>query len=279
MKIFYKFIIAVLATFIVSGCSSYQEALDNASKVTTTAKSVFHMAKDNAPEDDYVLGLKIASSVISQPLYKSNHPRVTYVNNIVQTLKRYSKKPFVYEDYKVLIVKDQSFNAYALPGGIIVLHDGVFKYTYNEEELAAILGHEIGHIENNHFLQDSKVEDMSSILSFAADKKTDGKDNKILKNLLSGMKNQILNGYSVEQEAEADQTAIKLLSNAGYETRALGDVLKNLKTRTNSYGGANYPKDRLALLEQNELYFKDFKNISNKKLRERRFDKEKYERY
>ncbi|MEA3554408.1 MAG: M48 family metallopeptidase [Campylobacterota bacterium] len=284
-----KYLIVFLSLIFMFGCSSQPNSISNtmdyAKTVISGTKATTDQLKERLPEEDFKLGLSIINKVVTHETYKNDDPRVKYLNNIVHVLKKYSSKPYIYNDYKVVLLKAKSFNAYALPGGIIVVHDGIFKKTYNEDQIAAILAHEIGHIENEHFIEDKNVEDYYKISKLAL--KQTMKDKNLnnsnledkLESILSKMTNKILKGYSVEQESEADQTALKLLAKSGYETKPLTDVLKNLEKISHSYAGGNYPKNRVELIKNSDLYSSKVENISFMKSREKRFDNIKYKRY
>lgn len=284
-----KYLGVFLSLIFMMGCASQQSSISNTIDYSKTilagTKAATDQLKERLPEEDFKLGLSVLNNVVKYEAYENDEPRVKYLNNIVQVLKKYSLKPYIYNDYKVVLLKAKSFNAYAMPGGIIVLHDGVFKKTYNEDQIAAILAHEIGHIENEHFIEDEDIEDYYQISKLALKQTMKDKnlDNSNLENqldsILSKMTNNILKGYSVEQEAEADQTALRLLTKAGYETKPLTDVLRNLEKTPHSYAGGNYPKNRIELIENSDLYSSNVINLSFMKAREKRFDIVKYQRY
>jgi len=232
-------------------------------------KPVNDILTPKSPQTDYILGLNIAPYLIKDRVYDLTHPKTIYVNKILQVLKNHSYKPYLYNDYKVIIVKNSNFNAFALPGGIIIMYDGIFNNVFNEDQLAAILAHEIGHIEHSHFSKDSDKENYSKLVTMGFENKV---NDKVANNLFTKFKKNIENGYSVKEEAEADQAAIRLLYESGYNPKALRDVLEQLKKVRNSYGGANYPEDRVDRLSSS-----DFFNISKTepihvKKRERRFN-------
>lgn len=216
--------------------------------------NTFKMLKDMSPKDEYELGINFATKFIKDKLYYSKHAKVKYLNKIVNTLVMSSTRPYIYDGYKVLLVKNKNFNAYALPGGIIVVNDSLFKYLKNEDQLAAILSHEIGHIQERHNLDSINNERMNDTMkvtaALAAKNNIDsGLGQNLAFGVFSGMANSIENGYDVEHEADADALGMSLMAKAGYDPKEFITVLKKLKKIKNSYGGSKYPKDRLSRLE------------------------------
>lgn len=265
-----------LFCFIV--CLVHVNALDlkNVDHIGNT----FKILESTTPKQEFLLGKKIVAQSVTDEMYGSNSSRVKYLSTIVNSLILSSNRPYIYDGYKVILVRNKSFNAHAYPGGIIVVNDGVFKYLSNEDQLAAILAHEIGHIQEKHNLdaeKSYKAEDAMKIASILGVGKH--LDNQYVQaislGVFKGISNSIVNGYGVEQEAEADELGITLMAKAGYDPMEFINTLKKLKKITNSYGGAKYPKDRLEKLEKLvQTLDYDKKNVlAYKKSRTRRFNK------
>lgn len=95
----------------------------------------------------YALLEKFGNKVNTDP--ELNH----YVNLVGQSLAKVSSsRPQV--DYKFGIIDTDEINAFACPGGYVFVTTGLLKVVYDENELAAVLGHEIGHIEHGDGLKD-----------------------------------------------------------------------------------------------------------------------------
>ena len=70
-----------------------------------------------------------------------------YLNQLIFTLSLYSEKPF---EYRVFLLEAEEPNAFALPGGVILISTGLLDVLETEGELVAVLAHEMGHIELSH---------------------------------------------------------------------------------------------------------------------------------
>jgi len=116
-------------------------------------------------------------------------------------------------------------NAFALPGGVIVVSDELVTLATNDEEIAAVLAHELGHIERRHGLQ-SVLRNSSALLLVSAvtgDLSTLGTFSASLPFLLLQF------GYAREFEREADAFAVDLLRTAGIDPQRMADILTALE--------------------------------------------------
>ncbi len=120
-------------------------------------------------------------------------------------------------------------NAFALPGGVVVVTDDMVNLCQSQDELAGILAHEFGHIEKRHtirkVLQNAGVAvvagvilgDVSSVVVFSS-----------FPAVLASL------NYSRAMETEADDYAVRLLSSKGIPTENLAKILERLETQTGS---------------------------------------------
>lgn len=105
--------------------------------------------------DELVMGRAVAYNLLERYGNKMNNdPQLNhYVNLVGQSIaKKASNRPQV--QYKFGIIDTDEINAFACPGGYVFLTSGLMKVVYDENELAGVLAHEIGHIEKGHGLQD-----------------------------------------------------------------------------------------------------------------------------
>ncbi|MBS0632925.1 MAG: TonB family protein [Verrucomicrobia bacterium] len=116
-------------------------------------------------------------------------------------------------------------NAFALPGGIIVVTDELYQLAYNEEELAAVLAHELGHVEKRHGLQ-SVLRSSAALIVVS----TITGDLSTLTTFSGTLPFILLQyGYAREFEHEADDYAISLLRDARIDPINLARILRRLE--------------------------------------------------
>ena len=214
-------------------------AIDRMAK--QTAKAVRPMTE----QEEYYVGRAVAATILGQYRLYSNERLTAYVNAIGQTLALTSDRPSTFGGYHFAILDTEEVNALACPGGIIFINRGMLQKAKNEEDLAAILAHEVGHVNHRDGLasiQKSRWVEAVSILGAETARKLGGAETAKLVSLFQGSvddvtKTLLVNGYSREQETEADLSALIFLNRLGYNAYALIDSLE--KMAREQTGGSN----------------------------------------
>ncbi|MCO4291923.1 M48 family metallopeptidase [Solitalea sp. MAHUQ-68] len=162
--------------------------------------------------------------------YKKNtqlieNPKIiTAVNTIKQKL--FTNNHINASKIQIHVVSNDEINAFALPNGHLVLHSGLISWCNNPEELAAVMAHEIAHIEKKHIM-DKMVKEMgSSVLSALINSKQGG---EMLKQV---MQRASSTAFDRELESEADATAVTYLFNANIDPEYLATFLMRLSATT-----------------------------------------------
>ena len=223
------------------------------------AKDAFTSGGEMGPVEEYFIGRKIAARVIDEyPPVENKEELVKYVNNVGATVALGSTAPYLYHPYIFIVGESDQINAFAAPGGIIVITTAMLKFLKNEDELAAILGHEIAHVELQHGVKSVGSEKVIKLLNglgnFAVGQTSGGRLQKAAIEKLSAyvmdtILDKMRNGYGVELESEADTRGMELAFEAGYHASSMVDLIKRFKEVTGSYGGASYPEKRAHLAD------------------------------
>ncbi len=158
-----------------------------------------------------------------------NAPLQQYVNAVGQKLARASHRPGL--DYHFTVVDSPEINAFALPGGYVYITRGILAYLNSEAELAAVLGHEIGHVTARHSVQQMSAATATqvgaSILQIFVPQASGGLGDTAV-NLAGGA---LLSGYGREHELEADRLGAEYLARTGYDPQAMVKVVRVLKSQ------------------------------------------------
>lgn len=147
-----------------------------------------------------------------------------YVQRIGGTLAKSSGRPEL--DWKFTIVDTDDVNAFATLGGYVYISRGILPYMQNEAQLAAVLGHEIGHIAARHLQDRQKKSTIAGIASAATAVFT---GIPALGDLTNIAGQAIVSGYGREAELEADRLGAEYLAKTGYNPDAIIDVISTLK--------------------------------------------------
>ena len=199
------------------------------------------------PVGKFMLGRKLSAMVIGRysKLLKNSDPRVQYVRNITLTILGTSRYYGNYKDPVIIVIDDDKLvNAFAAPGGFIFISTGMLNFLENEDELAFVLAHEIGHIELDHGLN-AVIQKTSGDL-FKKGASGMGMSNSFF----GGMIDFAENGYGKDLEMEADGRGAMLAVQAGYDLNSALNVIKKLEKRTGNKHGTGYPKDRTAVIKK-----------------------------
>jgi len=130
-------------------------------------------------------------------------------------------------EFKLYIVKSEIVNAFALPGGYIVIYSGLLENTNRPEQVAGVLAHEIQHIINRHGTE-TIVKDYS--LGFLISVITS--DTQTMETTLGLAKYLGLMNYSRENEAEADKKGMKMLNEAKIDPYGMVEFFEILNNHT-----------------------------------------------
>ncbi len=237
-----SFIISILAFFLLSGCVTiYNPATQKKETLLIDTDSEVALGRDM--DRQMQRKLKILQDQEAQ-----------YRLNII------GNKVSVYSDrgdliYYFRIVKDKELNAFAIPGGFIYVNSGLMDKA-SDDELACVLGHEIGHIAARH-----SVKRLQSVLGY-----------QIIANITLGISgNQALIkatdivfdlinlGYSRKDEFLADKLSVKYAKKAGFSPQGMITFFEKLKQEAKNKG----PNFNLVFLSSHPPIDERIKNVEN----------------
>lgn len=262
-NVFFLLVLAVLCFSATPGHAFLSDLANGLSQGTLGNKSLFGGGESNkgfigqmfkaetnvGPIYDYYLGREVAARVMGgSKALPAGDAASLYVNTVCRSLVLASDSPYQYRPYTCIVLEDRELNAFAAPGGIIFITSGMLSFLQNEDELAAVLGHEISHVQFRHGAVSVAQQNVQNVLGknfYGTDKK-----NSLFGSILGQLYGNILNGYSIEMEAEADANGMQMAYDAGYSPQVFPEVLERFKSVKNGYGGAGYPEDRARLARE-----------------------------
>ncbi|MCH8183818.1 MAG: M48 family metalloprotease [Proteobacteria bacterium] len=157
-----------------------------------------------------------------------------YKNSKVQSAMRLFADPLIRTTarpnlpWEIVVLDDNTVNAWALPGGKLAVNKGLIHYTASDHELAAVIAHEIGHVEKSHALEEMRSGKFTSFLTEAGaqvirSQVESGAEtfmtDMVLDALSSGIFKLVTSGYSRSAELEADAHLLRVFELAGYDPK------------------------------------------------------------
>lgn len=169
-------------------------------------------------------------------------------------------------DWRVTVFESDKVNAFAIPGGNIGIYAGLLDVTENAAQLAAVIGHEMGHVIAGHANERMSRKTITglgvSVLSAAIGSQTGGFTQRQLTSLLGmGAKVGLILPFTRTQESEADRIGLRLMAAAGFDPREAVDLWRNMMAA----GGAS-PPEFLSTHPSDEARIKHLKKYMNQAL-------------
>ncbi len=236
---------------------------NQAGSITRTTQAVTKTFQDITPEQEYYIGRTVAATVLMGYKPLPAEDLNGYLNHVGQSLAQFSERPETFGGYHFLVLDSDDINAFAAPGGLILATRGLLKCCQNEDELAAVLAHEIGHVEKLHGLRAIRTGRLNSALTtlaVEAGKNLAGEQlaevTQAFDESINDITTTLMNsGYSRKLEYEADAAAIAILKKSGYQPGALVAMLENMaknwdSSRKDFAATHPAPADRIAQLQK-----------------------------
>lgn len=129
--------------------------------------------------------------------------------------------------FNFFVVKDPSINAFAMPGGVIGVHTGLFLASHSESELASVIGHEIGHVTQHHLarmLAKQQTDTFKNIAGIALALLVSRANPELASGAMTASSAASIQrqlDYTREHEREADRVGLSVLENAGFDPRGM----------------------------------------------------------
>lgn len=197
-----------------------------------------------SPEQEYHLGRAVSGLILSRYGFERSAPLAKYLTSVALVVASASDLPETFGGYRVAVLDTSEVNALSTPGGFIFITRGFLDRIENEEQLAAILAHEVAHVVKGHGTSAISQSKLTSALlevgNEAARSRVGGVASEVHE--LFGESAQDLfealveKGYSRSQEYEADQYAAQLLSRVGYSPAGLTAMLTTIEGEQGSSG-------------------------------------------
>jgi Zn-dependent protease with chaperone function len=262
----YDITIALAREILLDGVSHLEPAVSAPESVTApviadlpvpdaASAPISYAIAEITPQEEYYLGRAVAAGILANyKIWTARPDLVEYVNKICDAIVLNSSKPYLFNGYHAALLDSDEVNAFATPGGHIFITRGLVTAAESEDALAAVIAHEIAHIQMRHSVKaittsrivqaimagapsggespTEKAEEIANVTGLDINAVT-GIFDQAAGEMISALIN---NGYAQVQEFNADYTAVTLLAAAGYSPRGLPDMLRELEKTQGTQG-------------------------------------------
>jgi predicted Zn-dependent protease len=192
---------------------------------------------------EHHLGKTVAASTIARlggGTLPPDHPASAYLRRVgavvalaAAELRDEDSRPFPLRGYRFIPVEAAGANAVGTPGGFIAVTTGLLRAVRSEDELAAVLAHEVAHVQLGHTMQPveaaRKQEQLTNVALEGTSDLVHGFFGKVVS---AGTDFVVDRGFGKKNELAADALAARILGEAGYDPAALAAFLSRLDGRS-----------------------------------------------
>ena len=181
--------------------------------------------KNPSKQEEIALGREITGSLLGAAPLVKDEALQKYVNKVGRIVANQSERADL--PWKFGVIESSDLNAFAAPGGYVLITKGLYQQLSNEAQLAGVLAHEIAHIVQKHQL---KVLQKQQLLNMGASLITDkfGKNNQLAQKAIGSGAEISARSLDKNAEYEADRMGMILAARAGYDVYGLAEVLQTI---------------------------------------------------
>ncbi|MBU6199552.1 MAG: M48 family metallopeptidase [Xanthomonadaceae bacterium] len=191
-----------------------------------------------SPEEQRQYGFYVLHELRNQGMVLDDALLTDYINALGYRLVSYSPKPD--QPFTFFVVNDPSINAFALPGGFVGVNAGLITTTANEDELAAVLAHEISHVTQQHLVRAVEAEQKYAPLMVlamvgaivASTHTSPGSTSNADVGAMAtatGLMQQMQINFTRADEEEADRVGIQTLAKANFDPDAMAGFFQRMQ--------------------------------------------------
>lgn len=242
--------------------------------VKTESKPAFNW-RSPSQQEEIQIGREIAGNLLGAAPLVRDDALQKYVNQVGRWVANQSERADL--PWHFGVIESEDINAFAAPGGYVIVTKGLYRRLENEAQLAGVLSHEIAHVLRNHHL---KILQKSQLLDLGAGLlgKKIGQNNDIIQKVIGRGAEICARSLDKNAEFEADRMGVALTARAGYEPYGLPEVLQTIGQTGKDESSVAllfkthpHPDDRLVKLD--DAIGNKLDSIKNGKTLEKRFYK------
>ncbi len=204
---------------------------------TTDLPDIGGIANAPSPEDEHRMGQAVMRNLRRAGALVDDLQLTDYINDLGYRLLATHEQTGL--EFHFFLVNDKVINAFALPGGYIGINYGLILASQSEDELAAVVAHEIAHITQKHFSrsyahQSSQIPVIAAIIAAAMLGNAQVGQAAIAGSVALQAQQQL--SFSRSNEREADRIGIGMLAKAGFDPHGMAAFFGRLEEQSRLYG-------------------------------------------
>jgi beta-barrel assembly-enhancing protease len=183
--------------------------------------------------DEFRLGAMVTKELRDQNALFEDPEITEYLQGVGQRLAAQSAEGG--KNFEFFVIKDDTINAFAVPGGFVFIHQGLFLATQTESELASVMAHEIAHVTQHHIARQIRAQSQQSLTTAAAMIAAillgaAGGSQAAMGGIAAaqGLAAQQQINFTRDNEMEADRVGIGYLAGAGFDANAMGGFFETM---------------------------------------------------
>ena len=214
--------------------------LGGAEGLLNFGKKAADATREMTQEEEIELGRGLAARVLGAAPLVDDPELQRYVNRVGMWLALQSERPDL--PWRFGVIQSTSVNAFAMPGGTVLITAGLYDRLRDEAELAGVLGHEIAHVVQKHQLEAIKKEAGRALITDLANEQMAGSGSEAVRvfgdEVFAAGMNIFARGLDKNDEYDADKRGMVLAARGGYNPYGLVGVLQTLDSSgTGDAGG------------------------------------------
>ena len=191
--------------------------------VTTQSQGLFTTEKEVLRQS------RLQWLTMKRDMSRPGNPRIQpfvecITNGIIDTLE----EPYASMDWEIIVFDDESANAFAMPGGKIGVFTGIFEVADTPDALAAVIGHEIAHLTENHVMARARRGTLTGLATILG-----GAATGLYGSVQQGVQVGLSLPFDRAQESEADIVGLDYMAKAGFDPRSSLRLWKNMSENRN----------------------------------------------
>ncbi len=207
--------------------------------VPETGRSQFLLV---SAEQETAMGLSAFSQIKQEEPISTNKMAIDQVYRVGKRIAASVGRELPHAEWEFVVFESEQLNAFALPGGKVGVYTGLINLVESDDELAAVIGHEIAHVTSRHSGERVTQQMVAGAAALGAEvymasEDMDSSDRWVARTLLGvGTQVGVLLPFSRLHETEADIIGLRFAAGAGYDPRAAATFWQKMKAASSGEG-------------------------------------------